>query len=121
MNARHASQLLGDRLIRTVFRGHAAQRDGRREANKTVASVPDHRKEFLYAVQYPQVWRGFALDFTSWCAAKHHRDRQHLDIQRRIIAMQIEVIVKDFHRFHAGHKIGEDARAIVDEYVARQQ
>ena len=38
-----------------------------------------------------------------------------------IIAVQIEILVENFHRFRVRPESGEHARAIVNKHVARQQ
>lgn len=118
VHARHARQLLRDDFIRAVFGGHAAQRDGIGEAHEAVAAEPQHGEEFLHAVQQAQMRR--ALPFAARRAAKHHRDRQHLDVEIRIVAVQVQVVVEQLYRLFLRRVVAEHARAVVNEHVARQ-
>ena len=115
-----ASQLLGDDLIGTVLIRHAAQRHGRRETHETVAAEPGDGEKFLDTVQHPQRRIDFPF-LTTRRAAEHHRDRHHLHIEVRMVAVQIEVVVEQLDGLFFWRVIGEYARPAVDEYVARQQ
>ncbi|CQR22218.1 Uncharacterised protein [Yersinia enterocolitica] len=62
------------------------------------------------------MWRTVA--FAPWRAAKHHRHRQHLNIQLRVIAMQIEIIVEYFYRFLLRGVVAKHPWAVIDKDMA---
>ena len=115
-----ASQLLGDDLIGTVLIRHAAQRNGRREAHEAVAAEPGDGEKFLNAVQHPQRRIDFSFLATRR-TAEHDRNRHHLHIEVRMVAVQIEVIVEQLDGLFFWRVISKYARPTVDEYVTRQQ
>ena len=121
MDARHARELLRDGFIGAVFGGHAAQRYHWREANKAVASQPEDGKKLLHSVELAQMRRLFALHFASRRTAEHHGYRHHLHIQIGIVAVQVEVVVKQLHRLLIRHEVGENARPVMDKHMTRQQ
>ena len=118
VHARHARQFLRDGFIRTVLGGHAAQRNGVGETHEAVAAEPQHGEEFLHAVQQTQVRR--AVAFAARRAAEHHRNRQHLNVEIRVAAVQIQIVVEQLYRLFFRGVIAEHARAVVNEHVARQ-
>ena len=120
MHASDASQLLGDDLIGTVLIRHAAQRNGRREAHETVAAEPGDGEKFLNAVQHPQRRIDFSFLATRR-TAEHDRNRHHLHIEVRMVAVQIEVIVEQLDGLFLWRVISKYARPTVDEYVTRRQ
>ncbi|MNJ66315.1 hypothetical protein D3C77_623830 [compost metagenome] len=118
MHACDTGQFLRDGLIGAVLGRHPAQGHCVGETDKTVAPQPQYGEELLYAVQQAQV--RCAVAFAPRGAAKHHRYRQHLNIEIRVAAVQIQIIVEQFYRFFFGGVIAEYAWAIVDKHVAWQ-
>lgn len=60
------------------------------------------------------------MAFAARRAAEHHRNRQHLNVEIRIAAMQIQIVVEQLYRLFFRGVIAEHARAVVNEHVARQ-
>ncbi len=120
VHTRHARQLVGDGFVGAVLGRHVTQRDGNGKAHKTVATEPQNSEEFLYAVQQPQMRRVLMLPLAAGGAAKHDRHRHHLYIKFRIVAMQIQIVVKQLYRLLFGHVITEQTWAVIDKYVTRQ-
>ena len=120
VHARHAGQLLGDGFIGTVFVRHLTQRDRRRETDKAVAAQPQNGEEFLNAVEHAQRRVHLAF-FTPRRATEHHRNRHHLHVKIGMVAVQIQVVVKELDRLFFRRVIGKHARSAVDKYIARKQ
>ncbi|MNL52202.1 hypothetical protein D3C87_1753550 [compost metagenome] len=61
-----------------------------------------------------------AVAFAPRRAAKHHRNRQHLNIEIRVTAVQIQIVVEQFYRLFFRRVVAEYARAVVNKHVAGQ-
>ncbi len=118
MHARHARQFLRDDLIGAVLVRHSAQRDGRGETHKAVASQPGDGEEFLDAIKHAQ-WRVLFPFLAARATTKHHRNRHHLHIQIGIAAMQVEIVVEQLNGLFFWRVIGKHAWPTVNEHVSR--
>ncbi len=96
-----------------------SETDGEKRTKLSRPSRGDGEK-FLNAVQHPQRRIDFSFLATRR-TAEHDRNRHHLHIEVRMVAVQIEVIVEQLDGLFFWRVISKYARPTVDEYVTRQQ
>ena len=120
----HPRQLVGDGLVGAVLVRHVAQGEGRGEAHQVLAPFQDHDQRLLQAV-----WRqaaddvpaGGLLAFPARGAAPEQGDGYYLDVQRRILLVQVQQLVELLQEGERLVARAEQGRRTIQTDVAWQQ
>ena len=124
VGAGHPRQLVGDGLVGAVLVRHVAQGERRREAHQVLASFQDHDQRLLEAVRCQaadDVPAGGLLAFPTRGTAPEQGDGHHLDVQRRILLVQIQQLVELLQEGERLAAFAEQGRRTIQTDIARQQ
>ena len=116
------SQLVGDGLVGAVLVRHVTQGERRGEAHQVLASLEDHDERLLEAVwcqAADDVPAGGLLAFRG--TAPEQGDGDHLDIQRRILLVQIQQLVELLQEGQRLAALAEQGRRTVQTDITGQQ